>query len=123
MIYDRIDDINPLSLPPESNIPCIHSIIGDVNKELKFRIDISNVKYVTNVAHNYGDNDDNDENDTVPNQVDSNNNTINLDKYNTISPIKHDAKKNIHFEKLVKTVIMISVVMTIIPYHSLLGNL
>ena len=34
MIYDRTDDANPPPLPPESNMPCIHSIIGkDFNND------------------------------------------------------------------------------------------
>jgi len=33
---DRTDDDNPPSLPPESNMPCIQSIIGEVNEEYLF---------------------------------------------------------------------------------------
>ena len=36
MICDRTDDDNPPSLPPESNMPCIQSIIGEVNEEYLF---------------------------------------------------------------------------------------
>ena len=57
---------------------------------------VSIVKFVTSVAHDYGDNDDNDDNDnmyTILNQVNSNNNTVNLDECNTISPIEDEVNK------------------------------
>ena len=101
MIYDRTDDAIPSPLPPESNIPCIHSIIEEVNKDFKFWIDISNVKS----ARYYGDNDENNNNnntcnDTVPNyQIDNNSETINLDEYNTISPIELEVNKDYQFWK------------------------
>ena len=88
MIYDRTDEAIPPPLPLESNIPCIHSIIEEVNKDFKFWINISNVKS----AHNYNDND-NTYDDTILNQVDSNNNTIILNEYNTISAIEHEANE------------------------------
>ena len=104
LIYDRTDDANPPPLPPESNMPCMHSITREVNKEFKFWTNISNVKSETSVAHNYDDNDDNNDNDnryndTVLNQVDSDNNTIILDEYNTTSPIEHEVNKEYPFWK------------------------
>ena len=36
VIYDRTNDANPPSLPPKSNMPCIHSIIGEVNENFQF---------------------------------------------------------------------------------------
>ena len=104
VIYDRTDDANPPSLPPKSNIPCIHSIIREINKNYKFWIYIPNIKSETSVAHNYSDNDGNNDNyntynDIIRNQIDSNNNTINLDKFNTISSIEHEVNKECLFWK------------------------
>ena len=93
VIYDRTDDAIPPPLQPGSNIPCIHSIIEEVNKDFKFWIDILNVKS----ARNYGDNDDNNNNDntcndTVPNyQINNNSETINL------SPIELEVNKEYQF--------------------------
>ena len=102
VICDRTDEANLPPLPPKSNIPYIHSIIEEVNKDFKFLIDISNVKS----AHDYSDNDDNNDNDndnmyndTVLNQVDSNNNTIIFNEYNTISAIKHKVNEEYMFWK------------------------
>ena len=95
VIYDRTDDKNPPSLPPESNMRYIHSIIGEVNKDFRFWTNISNVKS----AHNYNDNT---YDDTVLNQVNSNNNnntTIILDKHNTISDIKREVNEEYMFWK------------------------
>ena len=64
VIYDRTDDDNPPSLPPESNMPCIHSIIGEVNEEFHFWNGISNEEPNGNNDHTC--------NDTVPNQADNN---------------------------------------------------
>ena len=94
VIYDRNDDANPPSLPslpPISNIPCIHSIIGEVDREFQFWTNIPN-------GEPYGDND-NTYNDTVPNQANNNNKTIILDEYNTISPIEREVNKEYLFWK------------------------
>ena len=91
MIYDRTDDANPSSLPPKSSMPCIHSMIGEVNKKFHFWTNIPN-------GEPY-DNNDNMYNDTVPNQANGNNYAIILDEYNTISPIKREVNKNYLFWK------------------------
>ena len=59
VIYDRTNDANPSSLPSESSMPYIHSIIGEVNKVFQFWTNIPN-------GEPYDDND-NTYNDTVPN--------------------------------------------------------
>ena len=41
-ICDRTNDANPSSLTPESNISCIHSIIGEVNEDYQFCTNIPN---------------------------------------------------------------------------------
>ena len=64
VIYDRNDDANRPPFPPESNMPCIHSIIGEVNEEFQFWTDIPN-------REPYGDNG-NTYNDPVLNQADYN---------------------------------------------------
>ena len=70
---------------------CIHSIIGEINKEFHFLTNIPN-------GEPYDDND-NTYNDTVPNQANSNNHTIILDEYNTISPIEREVNKEHLFLK------------------------
>ena len=53
----------------------------------------------TVVAHDYGNNDDT-YNDTISkHQVNINNENINLDEYNNISPIKHKVNKEYQFWK------------------------
>ena len=64
VIYDKTDDANPSSLPPETSMPCIYSIIREVNKEFQFWSKILN-------EEPYGDNDDT-YNYIVPNQADNN---------------------------------------------------
>ena len=99
VIYYRTNDANLPSLPLESNMLCIHSIIVDVSKEFQFWGNISNGESETYITHYYGDNDDSDDtyNDTTSNQVDSNNAIIILDEYNIISPIKHKVNKEYLF--------------------------
>ena len=118
MVYDRTDDVNPPSLPPENPLPppiMLHdgitnsiaeykticnedidnsigeyeTICNEFNKDFQFWGDISNGESETDITHDFGDNDDSDDtnNDTLPNQVDINNTTINFDEYNTISSI------------------------------------
>ena len=63
--------------------------------------DILNEESKTDITHDYGDNNDNNDtyNYTVSNQVASNNTTINLDKCNTISPIKQEVNEEYLFWK------------------------
>ena len=51
MIYDRTDDANPPSLPPESNLPCIHST-NIPSDEVNTLID-ENQDHETNYDDNY----------------------------------------------------------------------
>ena len=63
---DDDDNNNPPPLPPEPNLPCMHSIIGEVNEDFQFWCNISNRESETNITH---DSDDTN-NDTILNQVD-----------------------------------------------------
>ena len=62
MIYDKSNDANPPLLPLESNMPCIHSIIGEVNEDFQFCTNISNWEPHGNDTYNH----------TVPNQAKNN---------------------------------------------------
>ena len=68
LIADDDNDNNLPPLPPGPNLPCIHSIIKEVNEEFQFWNDISNEEL-------YGNNDYTC-NDTVPNQANNNNRPI-----------------------------------------------